>query len=397
MRLLGECFLLTWMWLLGCQGGQVSDNTGTGSETTNGISGITVDADGKPVHEARMALYKKSEYVWDETLSTTTNKKGQWHFDELDSGTYGVEAHYNATRQWIPDLAVFSDSGPEPQMVQLRQVGQLEGILDISAQHVIRAELLNTPYGTTIDSGVFTLTEIPAGQYVLDVSIFNRTDSNQSTITRDSVTITSNQIVDVGAINVSPFPEFAERFVLDDFEDGDHHHNLGHFWWTFDDSESGGNAVITPKTDLAELIVSGGANNSDFGLRAVLDFSKEGARFAGLGLHFYRPEGMAIGCMDLRKLSRLKFWAKGKNCEISVWIANEIISGSEATFVEDTLLTDTWTQFDFSFEPFLEALPEDSLAHWNYAGRFASKLVFILKAVDNNVEADFWLDEVMVE
>jgi hypothetical protein len=104
--------------------------------------------------------------------------------------------------------------------------------------------------------------------------------------------------------------------LVDDCEDGDSMTLLGTYWFTYDDSDNGGNSEVYPPPG-AFRMSEPGANNSRFcaqmtgGVRRGFEWG-----FVGIGLDLQKPRGIR----DISKYKGIRFYAKGDGKKYQVRI-----------------------------------------------------------------------------
>lgn len=100
--------------------------------------------------------------------------------------------------------------------------------------------------------------------------------------------------------------------VVDYCDDGNHQSALGGWWYTYDDSESGGNSVVLPKPNSFKMTGPGFGKKGYAAQMIVKVGDKLGWDFAGLGFTLTMNSGCPEAVsMDLREYTKIQFKMKG--------------------------------------------------------------------------------------
>jgi hypothetical protein len=160
--------------LLGCLGGGNS-----GSETTNGLTGVVKDLEGSPVRGARVALLPEdynpspSDSSGD-SLMTITDAKGVYLFPEVASGRYNLELSDSASKTLtlLQNIIILADTGRATRNGTLGHPGALDiRIVDYMGRgekgyvYIPGSTVLLRVDSTTRALGIAHLEAVPVGEF----------------------------------------------------------------------------------------------------------------------------------------------------------------------------------------------------------------------------------------
>lgn len=153
---------------LGCSSENDSTIAGGVSEETNTVAGILTDANGTPIRKAIVLARHTS--VDSVQFSDTTSEKGEFTFPVVRQGVYGISSEYNSqafykTVEYV-GKAISIDA-------ELRPVSSVSAAVSLSEGDElsgIEVRIPGTIWQTTTDSsGHFTLSDVPEGDYSLEI------------------------------------------------------------------------------------------------------------------------------------------------------------------------------------------------------------------------------------
>lgn len=159
-----------------------TETAGATAETTNGISGIIRDTDGKVVDDAEVVLLDHDYDPYPKpTLPKTaaalkkefTDSRGRFRFDSVAAGLYNIEASHpeNSSLLLVRDIEVTEENNPDSVNGVLEEPARLVLsllTLEVTTDHYIYLPGTRHYAGITDDdlqAGFVTLENIPAASY----------------------------------------------------------------------------------------------------------------------------------------------------------------------------------------------------------------------------------------
>jgi len=182
-----------------------SRSPGTGEETTNGLSGIISDSKG-PVADVDVSLFSENYHplnednAWQVRMETTTDKNGQYQFENLLNGHYNVAAA-NSTDDLnvlLKRLHIESDTShiSAPEAI-LRPAGKVSislnelNVSDSGYVYIPGTDFYAKITTENIANGTKTFKGLPSGEY--DKIMFTENPEEESyNILGSSIDIVSN-------------------------------------------------------------------------------------------------------------------------------------------------------------------------------------------------------------
>ena len=87
---------------------------GQGAERLSQVSGVVADPSGAAISEARVIIRRKGTSA---EQTTTTNEKGEFHFTQIESGSYEIEVQKEGFKPTITQVEIGRGRTPSLQIV----------------------------------------------------------------------------------------------------------------------------------------------------------------------------------------------------------------------------------------------------------------------------------------
>jgi len=381
------CILLSLIWSCSSQvaGG---DGTGSGTETTNAISGIVVNQNQQPA-VARVTLLKLQEQSSEFVDSLWTDNQGRYQFEVLDTGEYALEiAEENSGMgRWIADVPYTGDS---LRVDTLGPRWTLKGTVEPQPGLDNRVILRGTSWQSSIDSqGNWEMSEILPGNHVLLHQVGSVTNNKWLPIAAFFV---DEEVAD--SIHLRPLNPFAEspQIVLDDFDDFDELNNLLVPWWTFTDDNTGGNSQVLNWAP-TEFIMEDSSNNDNGMVSLNIDFGNNHPVYVGVGTNFFRPSLRYNVAVDFRSLDSIKVRVRGQNVQASLILQSPLVTKEWAKW-DLGEITESWTSVGLGLESSEIVWPESSPYSPSVGGNLVDEMIFVIEPITPGAGAKFELDDV---
>jgi len=368
-RLFALCFL----FLLSCSDSNTTTAGGSGSETTNTISGTIRDESGN-TFSARVIVWSISEETGPQALDTIiTAEDGAYSFvldtesnvkvqinplvhGEVDLNLVGIQALEN-TDSPDQDIEIGVDTAC---VVATSYSGETFG-------KDILFSILNSPWETSEiqvqgDDSILVLRGVAAGSHRATIILGERLTSGA--FDRDySISIESFNLEAGDSLWLSSSSwqiahlsaSEAEPLVLADFDDGSNRDNLGHIFWAYRETDNSGVLSEVNTDPMSE-------DNVDY-LRTSIVFRNDTAAYGGVGMHLNRNKGTKAGFADAN-VSGLEIRARGKNVAIRPLLTGSPDLGVEQKSIPLQTLSEDWQVYRWEFTDF-DLIHENETVSWS--------------------------------
>lgn len=192
-------------------------------------------------------------------------------------------------------------------------------------------------------------------------------------------------------------PVIKNEELLDNMDDGDNINNWGGYWYSFDDSGSGGDSYVVPIPDTPFFMQRPGITDSGYA-----------ARITGYvtTTFFYGFIGMGTMLnnthmpLDINKYSKIKFWCKGDGGEYKIMFVSAypdfILYSGDNHYSYKFVAPLNWTQYEINLTQFTQEL---------YWGSVVDRINALSQVTDiyfqtfSNIpkSVDLWIDEIVFE
>jgi hypothetical protein len=284
---------------------------GTSTETSNGIAGTIVNAQGEPQPHAYIYLnYSAHSQMALQTIdSTQSSAQGAWSFTFTKPGYYAVRAQHNNTLGWIAASYYNSETITQTDTVlTLNPNATLTGFVKhpLLQEFTARVLVVGSDWEQEVGTdGFFSFTALPRDSLCLRASFYRK--SLYSHLGQTCITIQQD------SVHLDSFPLFVlnaqavnDSLLLDDFEDTRKQNYLNTNWYTFaDTSTPGASQVSGYPTDEFVIEDTDGNQAASF----YYQLGTQAPNYAGFGTNL--GVDFISYITDMRTLQGIKVRVKG--------------------------------------------------------------------------------------
>ncbi len=278
--------------------------TGATSETTNGVALVVVDAERKPLAQARVSLYEKSGTSLIETSVSDSAGVARFRKDSVEcvdkscfvEGIAGVDS---SLMSWTP-LDMATASATEISLLPSSSLMLRTGAADSSCENLYEIlHLQSTPYFANRSGNEYVFAHVPAGLFTV--------------VAGDSAV--ADVSLDPGAVadTLVRMPGVTREFVFEDFEDGDSLNNIAKTYMNYGWYYIAEKGATLLKPDTVSGFAAAIAQETGRGKFLSVLFTPGDSGYVLLGTHL----GLDTGYYDLSGLTAIRLTVSG-DCEFDV-------------------------------------------------------------------------------
>jgi hypothetical protein len=378
-----------------------SDTVAGGTNIPNQVVGYLRTEAGDSVANASVSLIMAGS---GERLAAVDSARsdvhGLYEFNDVDSGTYYIEAYSSDSSLAVlhAGVRVIDDSGTVELTGIMKNTGTLSGVVSITTDFEITLKLTATPfYAIPQSTGSFTFPSLPPGRYRLAAIVRNQADDTAVAAFADSVIIEAGMAAVSDTVRLMPLGAGSGDILYDDFSDGNHFHELGQTWWGFDDRNEGGNSAVTPYGTASTLIVAPGADGSGSCGHISFTFGDLNPRFVGLGSWFAFSVNGFASSRDISSVQSISFRLKGTATEMYAAFSSDLIPDSEGKFLQLAAMPSAWTDYTIDLTTdIIDTYPASDPRSWENASRFMDRLIFVAVSDSTGESGELWVDDIVI-
>jgi hypothetical protein len=373
--------------------------------TSSGGEGRTVAIVVRDVNDSLAAGVQVSLYrVFDDSGmyypkidSGLTDAAGAVTFRKVSPDSYFVAAStVDSTRMSFIRRLSFDTTAQDTVRASqtLKPSGTVSGAVDIATSERLSVRIAGTPFTVDCAPGSGFSFRLPADSFFVQSVVRGPADTPSCVAAESPVTILPSVNTPIDSLRLDRPFSGPGTLALDDFEDSNFVSNLGLWWWTFDDSATGGTSHVASRIGVGNVPDTPGASGTSYALRMGFTFGTNYPMFVGLGFFTRANADGTRGSVDLSGATALTFYAKGSGMPFSVSLVSGIV---KAPISIDIPAADTaWTlhridltalaaQYDTTAVPLSERL------------RFVTQVLFQVAGRSFGESGELWVDEVKLE
>jgi hypothetical protein len=368
-----------------------------GTSIPNQIAGVVYSPQGKPLANVHVALVSdldvNSPYPVD---SATTNDSGKYIFTNVPSGTYSVTAVINDSSFVASHSGISVDVEIPLTTVSdtLHIGGRLSGNVAIPPGPAAFLQIQQTPFRTSIlSNGSFSFGLVPQGTHIVTTLAAPAGPKSLVVIHVDTALVNANGALTLDTIHVVPMFSGTGDFLLDNFEDSNVINSLGSWWWTFNNSNDGGNSTVAPGPGdtVQKMLFSPGAAGTSTCAHISYVMGTHGINYAGMGCNLEPYYNGMVQTRDVRNAKRVNFWLRGTGGGLYLAISSHAVASGGNTILTLAATPINWTYYSINLDSaFADAA---STSQWNATRPFIDQIVFVCTG-DTPVQGEIWIDEV---
>ena len=368
-----------------------------GTSIPNQIAGVVYSPQNVPAPSARVSLISESDPSAVLAVdSTLTNDSGEYIFENVKSGTYSITAvAHDSSFVTSHSNIIVGDSNPEASISDTMRIGgSIYGAVAIPSGPTPFMQIQGTPFRAPVSAnGTFTFGLVPQGTYIVATLAAPSGPTSRVVIHIDTAIVSAKGSFVMDTIHVEPLYTGTGDLLLDNFEDGDIINTLGSWWWTFNNSNDGGNSTVTPGPgDTAlKMLVSPGAAGTATCAHISYVMGTHGINYAGMGCNLMPYYNGMVQTRDLRAAKRVSFWLRGTGGGLYLAISSHAVASGGNTVLTLDATPTVWTYYSINLDSvFTDAT---SVNQWNATRPFIDQFVFVCTH-DTPVQGEIWIDEV---
>ncbi|MBD3322097.1 MAG: DUF1416 domain-containing protein [Chitinivibrionales bacterium] len=381
---------------------EVAGNGGAGSETTNGVvAGIVRDAGGEPLANTFVSLHEHAEdYSLDLRIVDTTRSgdQGTYRFEHVAQGLYKIRALSADSSQSvvIDSVEVVVKNDTVTIEARTRASASIETTWPYGSHFSRYIALYRNPWAAVANNaGVARLTGVPEGTYLLQYILHDPLSGGRGVTFAESVTVTTDTPTITAAQPTRKLGSGVGRVVFDDFELAWMRTVEGEGWWSFTDSSSGGNSVVTGGTSDSFLVSPGYGDTGQCARFSFTFGSRRVGKFVGfgtfLGVTYANQE--LLTCKNVADVDSMSLALKGTGARVAVSLKNDL-TGEVVPLIKIDSLPDVWTRYSVDFTA-LAAADTSSAYTWEQKMRYMTRFHIQSTSEVSGETGTVWVDDIV--